>query len=74
MQFVHKEGKVLNFVILILVAYVQEQDEMPYFVEYFKEHTKVTPCHFLSHILQNRKICNIDSCCIFITEVVDNPY
>ena len=52
MQFVHKEGKVLNYVILILVAYVQEQDEMPYFVEYFKEHTKVTPFHIKYLVLQ----------------------
>ena len=43
MQFVHKEGKSFNYVILILVAYVKEQEEMPYFVEYFTEHTKVTP-------------------------------
>ena len=37
------------------------------FVEYFTEHTKVTPCRFLSHLLQNKKIS-------YITEAVDNPY
>ena len=41
------------------------------FVEFFKEHKKVTPYRFLSHILQNKKICHIASCCIFIKESVD---
>ena len=46
MQFVNKEEKVLNYAILILVAYFQEQEEMRYFVEYFTEHTEVTPYHY----------------------------
>ena len=42
------------------------------FVEYFTEHAKVSPYGFLSHILQNKEICHIASCCIYITEEVDN--
>ena len=60
MQFVHKEGKVLNCVILILVAYVLEQEEMPYFV--------------VMNTLQNiQKLRHVTSCRIY-TDQEDMPY
>ena len=61
MQFLHKEGKVLKYVILILVAYVTNKKRRHIDVEYFIEHTKVTPYRSLSRILQNKKICHIAS-------------